>query len=150
MSLLTSVGVVGLLAVQLAGLCVVPFGHFSGLAGGVALAVIATPIIVRTTEDMLGLVPLDDESTDVVVEAYKDIGIRVVFAPMVCCKKYIRSSNSSCESRPTPIQTRCTPVCAGFRQHRSLIRCRHICASALMKSKICSKHFRCRNVCKSS
>ena len=34
-----------------------PFGHFSGLAGGVALAVIATPIIVRTTEDMLGLVP---------------------------------------------------------------------------------------------
>ena len=37
--------------------CVVPFGHFSGLAGGVALAVIATPIIVRTTEDMLSLVP---------------------------------------------------------------------------------------------
>jgi phosphate transport system permease protein len=37
--------------------CVVPFGHFSGLAGGVALAVIATPIIVRTTEDMLRLVP---------------------------------------------------------------------------------------------
>ena len=34
-----------------------PFGHFSGLAGGVALAVIAAPIIVRTTEDMLGLVP---------------------------------------------------------------------------------------------
>jgi cytosine/adenosine deaminase-related metal-dependent hydrolase len=32
---------------------------------------------------MLGLVPLDDESTDVVVEAYNDIGIRVVFAPMV-------------------------------------------------------------------
>ena len=37
--------------------CVVPFGHFSGLAGGVALAVISTPSIVRTTEDMLGLVP---------------------------------------------------------------------------------------------
>jgi phosphate transport system permease protein len=37
--------------------CVVPFGHFSALAGGVALAVISTPIIVRTTEDMLGLVP---------------------------------------------------------------------------------------------
>jgi cytosine/adenosine deaminase-related metal-dependent hydrolase len=32
---------------------------------------------------MLGLAPLDDESTDVVVKAYKDIGIRVVFAPMV-------------------------------------------------------------------
>ena len=36
---------------------VAPMGHFSGLAGGVALAVIATPIIVRTTEDMLSLVP---------------------------------------------------------------------------------------------
>ena len=46
--------VVGLFVYQF---CVVPFGHFSGLAGGVALAVIATPIIVRTTEDMLGLVP---------------------------------------------------------------------------------------------
>ena len=46
--------VVGLFVYQF---CVVPFGHFSGLAGGVALAVLATPIIVRTTEDMLGLVP---------------------------------------------------------------------------------------------
>ena len=46
--------VVGLFVYQF---CVVPFGHFSGLAGGVALAVIATPIVVRTTEDMLGLVP---------------------------------------------------------------------------------------------
>jgi phosphate transport system permease protein len=46
--------VVGLFVYQF---CVVPFGHFSGLAGGVALAVIATPIIVRTTEDMLSLVP---------------------------------------------------------------------------------------------
>jgi phosphate transport system permease protein len=46
--------VIGLFIYQL---FVVPFGHFSGLAGGVALAVIATPIIVRTTEDMLSLVP---------------------------------------------------------------------------------------------
>ena len=46
--------VVGLFIYQF---CVVPFGHFSGLAGGIALAVIATPIIVRTTEDMLNLVP---------------------------------------------------------------------------------------------
>ena len=36
---------------------VAPFGHFSALAGGVALALVATPIIVRTTEDMLRLVP---------------------------------------------------------------------------------------------
>jgi len=46
--------VVGLFVYQF---CVVPFGHFSALAGGVALAVISTPIIVRTTEDMLSLVP---------------------------------------------------------------------------------------------
>jgi phosphate transport system permease protein len=46
--------VVGLFVYQF---CVVPFGHFSAFAGGVSLAVIAAPIIVRTTEDMLGLVP---------------------------------------------------------------------------------------------
>ncbi|THD45768.1 MAG: phosphate ABC transporter permease PstA [Bradyrhizobium sp.] len=46
--------VVGLFVYQL---CVVPFGHFSAIAGAVALAMIATPIIVRTTEDMLNLVP---------------------------------------------------------------------------------------------
>ena len=34
-----------------------PMGHFSGLAGGVALAVIVMPVVVRTTEDMLTLVP---------------------------------------------------------------------------------------------
>ena len=36
---------------------VAPFGHFSALAGSVALAILAVPIIVRTTEDMLRLVP---------------------------------------------------------------------------------------------
>ena len=46
--------VVGLFVYQL---CVVPFGHFSGLAGSIALAIIAVPIVVRTTEDMLNLVP---------------------------------------------------------------------------------------------
>jgi phosphate transport system permease protein len=34
-----------------------PLGGYSGWAGGVALAIIATPVIVRTTEDMLRLVP---------------------------------------------------------------------------------------------
>ncbi len=38
-------------------LAVQPLGHFSGLAGSVALAVIVIPIVVRTTEDMLSLVP---------------------------------------------------------------------------------------------
>ena len=33
-------------------------GHFSGLAGAVALAIIVIPVVVRTTEDMLLLVPV--------------------------------------------------------------------------------------------
>ena len=36
---------------------VAPMGHFSGYAGAVALAVIVIPVVVRTTEDMLTLVP---------------------------------------------------------------------------------------------
>ena len=36
---------------------VAPLGHFSGIAGAVALAVIVIPVVVRTTEDMLSLVP---------------------------------------------------------------------------------------------
>jgi phosphate transport system permease protein len=39
------------------GAVVIPMGSFSGLAGAIALAVIALPVIVRTTEDMLLLVP---------------------------------------------------------------------------------------------
>ena len=39
------------------GAVVVPMGGFSGLAGALALAVIALPVVVRTTEDMLLLVP---------------------------------------------------------------------------------------------
>jgi phosphate transport system permease protein len=46
--------VVGLFIYQI---MVAPMGHFSGLAGGVALAVIVIPVVVRTTEDMLILVP---------------------------------------------------------------------------------------------
>jgi phosphate transport system permease protein len=36
---------------------VVPMGHFSAWAGSVALAIIMIPVVVRTTEDMLSLVP---------------------------------------------------------------------------------------------
>src|SRR6266576_3344502 len=36
---------------------VAPMGHFSGYAGAIALAVIVMPVVVRTTEDMLLLVP---------------------------------------------------------------------------------------------
>ncbi len=37
---------------------VAPFHHFSGWAGVVALAILVIPIVVRTSEDMLRLVPL--------------------------------------------------------------------------------------------
>jgi len=36
---------------------VAPFGHFSGWAGIIALTIIMVPIILRTTDDMLQLVP---------------------------------------------------------------------------------------------
>ncbi len=36
---------------------VAPIGHFSAMAGVVALAILVVPVVVRTTEDMLLLVP---------------------------------------------------------------------------------------------
>ncbi len=38
-------------------LMVAPMGHFSGWAGAVALAIIVIPVVLRTTENMLMLVP---------------------------------------------------------------------------------------------
>jgi phosphate transport system permease protein len=38
-------------------LVVVPLGNFSGYAGALALAILMVPIVTRTTEDMLRLVP---------------------------------------------------------------------------------------------
>jgi phosphate transport system permease protein len=46
--------VVGLFIYEL---MVAPMGHFSGFAGAVALAVLVMPVVIRTTEDMLTLVP---------------------------------------------------------------------------------------------
>jgi len=48
---------------------VAQLGHFSGWAGAVALAVIVVPVVVRTTEDMLILVP------DTLREAAASIGL---------------------------------------------------------------------------
>ncbi len=45
---------IGLFVYQIA---VEPLGGFSGLAGALALAIIAMPIVARTTEDILRLVP---------------------------------------------------------------------------------------------
>jgi len=39
------------------GLVVVPMGRFSALAGGVALAILMLPTIIRSTEEMVRLVP---------------------------------------------------------------------------------------------
>jgi phosphate transport system permease protein len=36
---------------------VAPMGHFSAIAGCIALAILVVPVVVRTTEDMLNLVP---------------------------------------------------------------------------------------------
>jgi cytosine/adenosine deaminase-related metal-dependent hydrolase len=38
---------------------------------------------ITTVQDMLGLVPLNDDTTDVVIDAYREAGIRVVFSPMI-------------------------------------------------------------------
>jgi cytosine/adenosine deaminase-related metal-dependent hydrolase len=38
---------------------------------------------ITTVQDMLGLVPFDEDYLDVVLAAYRDAGIRVVFSPMV-------------------------------------------------------------------
>jgi 5-methylthioadenosine/S-adenosylhomocysteine deaminase len=38
---------------------------------------------ITTVQDMLNLTPLDDDYTDVVLSAYRESGIRVVFSPMV-------------------------------------------------------------------
>jgi phosphate transport system permease protein len=46
--------VVGLFVYEI---LVAPMGHFSGWAGAVALALIVIPVVVRTTEDMLLLLP---------------------------------------------------------------------------------------------
>jgi len=49
---------------------VVRMGHFSALAGAVALAVIAIPVTVRTTEDMLNLVPQGMKDASTAMGAY--------------------------------------------------------------------------------
>ena len=39
------------------GIAVLPFKHFSALAGGIALGIMMIPIVARTTEELLLLVP---------------------------------------------------------------------------------------------
>jgi phosphate transport system permease protein len=57
-------------------LLVAPFGGFSGYAGAVALAFIATPIVVRTTEDILLLQPAELREAGMAVGAGRALVIR--------------------------------------------------------------------------
>jgi phosphate transport system permease protein len=49
---------------------VVRMGHFSAIAGAVALAIIAIPVVIRTTEDMLNLVPQGIKDASTALGAY--------------------------------------------------------------------------------
>ena len=51
-------------------LVVVKMGHFSAIAGALALAVLAIPVTLRTTEDMLNLVPLGMKDSSAALGAY--------------------------------------------------------------------------------
>ncbi len=64
---------------------VAPMGHFSGWAGGVALAVLVIPVVVRTTEDMLTLVP------NALREAATSIGLPRALAIRYICYRAARA-----------------------------------------------------------
>ncbi|MGH8298400.1 MAG: phosphate ABC transporter permease PstA [Steroidobacteraceae bacterium] len=51
-------------------LVVVPMGSFSAISGAISLAIIAMPVIVRTTEDMLNLVPQAVKDASTAMGAY--------------------------------------------------------------------------------
>jgi phosphate transport system permease protein len=57
---------------------VVKMGHFSGVAGAMALAVIVIPVVVRTTENMLLLVPNGLREAAAALGAPRSAVIRVV------------------------------------------------------------------------
>jgi phosphate transport system permease protein len=70
--------IVGLFVYEL---LVVRMGHFSAIAGAVALAIIAIPVTVRTTEDMLNLVPQGMKDASTAMGAYQWRTITSVIYP---------------------------------------------------------------------
>jgi len=74
--------VIGLFVYEL---MVVPMGHFSGWAGSVALALLVIPVVVRTTEDMLTLVPRE------LREAASAIGMPRAWVIMRVCYRAARA-----------------------------------------------------------
>jgi phosphate transport system permease protein len=67
--------VIGLFVYEL---MVRPMGHFSALAGAAALAMLVVPVVVRTTEDMLNLVPNTLREAGTAIGASRWIVIRSV------------------------------------------------------------------------
>ncbi len=59
-----------IIGVFVSELLVLRMGHFSAIAGAVALALIALPVMVRTTEDMLNLVPQGMKDASTAMGAY--------------------------------------------------------------------------------
>ncbi len=70
--------IVGLFVYEL---LVVHMGHFSAIAGAVALAILAIPVTVRTTEDMLNLVPQGMKDASTALGAYQWRTITSVIYP---------------------------------------------------------------------
>lgn len=70
--------VVGILGYELV---VVPMGHFNGYAGAAALAFIMIPIVARTTEEMLRLVPHSYREASIALGATKARTILKVVVP---------------------------------------------------------------------
>jgi len=61
-------------------LFVKPVGHFSGWAGAIALAIIMIPVVLRTTENMLSLVPWElREAAFALGAPYYKVIIQVVY-----------------------------------------------------------------------
>ena len=60
---------------------VLPFGHFSGWAGAGALAIMMVPTIMRTTEEMLKLVPREFRAAALALGASKVYTVRTVIIP---------------------------------------------------------------------
>lgn len=69
--------VVGILGYELV---VVPMGHFNGYAGAAALAFIMIPIVARTTEEMLRLVPHSYREASIALGATK---VRTIFKVVI-------------------------------------------------------------------
>src|SRR5471030_3184897 len=71
-------------------------GHFSGWAGAVSLAVIVVPVVVRTTEEMLTLVP------DTLREAAASIGLPRALMITKIARSEERRVGKECRSRWSP------------------------------------------------